>query len=129
MPPANAPNAVSPPPTHNPTPPTAGNNDLDDSSVDTDYSNWPGPEDDNEDDDDDDFEKYGSKRWPKAINEFTASEMVLTTAFPHVFLLGRAYGRAAGKMKEKHLKHMLHQFHKVPSMDHHLLAYLTDSQL
>ena len=125
--PANIAGTASPPPTFNQTAPSATNNNSDDSSVDTDYSNWPGPEED--DDDDDDFEKYGSKRWPKAINEFTASEMILTTAFPHVFILGYAYKRAAGQMKEKHLKHLLHQFHKVPQMDRCLLAYLTDSQL
>ena len=93
--------------------PPPNNNDIKDDA--SDDCSWKEPEED--DDKEEDFFKYGSKRWPTAINEFTASEMILTTAFPHVFILGNAYKRAAGKMKEKHLKHLLHQFHKVPSTD------------
>ena len=98
----------------------------DDDTAETDWSNCPVPDDI---DDMDNLDRHGARRWPDAVNEFVATEMVLTTAFPHVFTLGKAYGRAAGKMTHDMLRHLLHQFHMVPSKDRRLLAYLTDSKL
>ena len=109
-----------------------GQNEQDDDiSEATNWSDWAVPDEHNDDDESPDvsFEKYGARRWPKPVNEFIASEMVLTTAFPHVFILGKGYGRAAGKMTQEQMRHLLHQFHMVPSTDRRLLAYLTDTKI
>ena len=102
-------------------------NTEDDNSIASDWENWTMPEQFNDDEGDDYFQKYGSTRLPDAINEFAEKEQVLTMSFPHVFIRGKAYGR--GKMSQEQYRHLLHQFHMVPSKDRRLLAYLTDAKL
>ena len=103
--------------------------DRDDISTEPDWDNWTMPDDLKEDEGEDYFQKYGSRQLPDAINEFTEKEKVLTMSFPHIFIRGKAYGRCAGKMSQEQYRHLLHQFHMVPSRDWHLLAYLTDAKL
>ena len=67
-----------------------------------------------------------SKRLPGALNEFLGKDLVLTTTFPHVFMLGKAYRRAVGKYSQAQLRHLLHQFTMVPSRDRRLMAYLSE---
>ena len=112
----------------------AGSNDQDDDNSCDDNTNWSefaASLDIGEDDvdPDDEIRKFGCKRYPDKVNEFTSKEYVLTASFPHVFMLGRAYKRAAGKMTHAQMHHLLHQFHMTPSKDRRLLAYLTDCKL
>ena len=67
-----------------------------------------------------------SKRLPGALNEFLGKDFVLTTAFPHVFMLGKAHKRPVGKYSQAQLRHLLHQFTLVPSRDRRLMAYLSE---
>jgi hypothetical protein len=65
-------------------------------------------------------------REDQVISEFTRDDYGLTTAFPTVFVLGRAYGKAAGSLSKRQLGHLLHQFTNAASDDKQLLAYLND---
>lgn len=50
----------------------------------------------------------------------------LSTSFPHVFMLGKAYQRHPGRLSRKMRHHLLHQFTLCPATDRRLLAYLFD---
>jgi energy-coupling factor transporter ATP-binding protein EcfA2 len=60
------------------------------------------------------------------LSEMTKDDYGLTTAFPTVFLMGKAYNRAAGNLSKKQLHHLLHQFTNVPARNKQLLCYLHD---
>jgi len=60
------------------------------------------------------------------VNDFDKTDKVITTSFPHVFLLGRAYGRATGNWTEVQRRHLLGQFTLVPAKARSLLGYMFD---
>ena len=101
-------------------------NEMGSASNETDISNWKSPQEDK--DGDNILDKYRLKYWPDTINKFTVSEMVLMCAFPHIFILGRAYSHSSGKIKQSQYKHLLYQFHVVQSKDCYLFAYSLDSK-
>jgi len=49
------------------------------------------------------------------MNEFDSSDRIITTSFPHVFLLGHAYGRSTGNWSAVQQRHLLGQFTLVPA--------------
>jgi hypothetical protein len=48
------------------------------------------------------------------------------SAFPHVFMFGKAYGRLIGRLSQDQRIHLLSQFNCIPSQDRRLLAYMFD---
>jgi hypothetical protein len=68
----------------------------------------------------------GTRRSAEAVNEFTAGD-AFCQAFPHIFALGKAYGRAAGKLNAAQRNHLLLQFTGVAARDRQLLGYLDNA--
>jgi hypothetical protein len=60
--------------------------------------------------------------------DFDDKDCSLTCAFPHVFLLGQAYGRSTGFLNREQLNHLFTQFHQAPARDRKLLAYVFDNK-
>jgi hypothetical protein len=60
--------------------------------------------------------------------DFDDSDYSLTCAFPHIFPLGRAYGRSTGTLNREQLNHLFTQFHQAPARDRKLLAYIFDNK-
>lgn len=58
--------------------------------------------------------------------DFAKDDLGITTSFPHVFLLGKAYGRPAGRLGQEARFHLLNQFTNVPGTDRRLLGFLFD---
>ena len=71
-------------------------------------------------------EKCHSFRAGTPVNEFNATDMLLGKAFPHVFLLGTAYGRCPGSLSVSQRNHLLKQFTNIPAKNRALLGYLED---
>jgi hypothetical protein len=61
------------------------------------------------------------------ISEFDGKDELLVGAFPHVFLLGNAYGRKVGSISFEQRNHLLKQFTMVPCRSRRLLGYLADA--
>jgi hypothetical protein len=55
-----------------------------------------------------------------------STDRALTTSFPHIFMLGKAYGRSPGRLNLKQRVHLLNQFTLVPSQDRCLVGFLND---
>jgi hypothetical protein len=53
----------------------------------------------------------------------------ITTSFPHIFMLGKAYGRSAGRLSLKQRLHLLNQFTLLPSKNRSLVGFLYDLTL
>ena len=60
--------------------------------------------------------------------DFKDDDYSLTCAFPHVFPLGRAYGRSTGTLNREQLNHLFTQFNQAPARDRKLLAYVFDNK-
>ena len=60
--------------------------------------------------------------------DFDDNDYSLTCAFPHIFPLGRAYGRSTGTLNKEQLNHLFTQFHQAPARDRKLLAYIFDNK-
>ncbi len=60
--------------------------------------------------------------------DFDDNDHSLTCAFPHIFPLGRAYGRSTGTLNREQLNHLFTQFHQAPARDRKLLAYIFDNK-
>jgi len=60
------------------------------------------------------------------VNEFDSSDQIITTSFPHVFLLGHAYGRSTGNWSAVQRRHLLGQFTLIPAKARSLLGYMFD---
>jgi len=67
-----------------------------------------------------------SVRLDQPISDLHSNDMGLSTSFPHIFLLGKAYGRCPGRLTPRQRCHLLHQFHLTPASDRRLLGYLFD---
>lgn len=91
--------------------------------------------------DDDDFDPFGifgtedetveqlhSTRESVPINEIEDASDTATCAFPTVFLFGKAYSRSFATLTAKQVRHMMSQFHKVPSRNRSLCCYVFDSR-
>ena len=68
-----------------------------------------------------------SRREGCPVSEIDTRDTVLALAFPDVFLLGKAYGKGAGRMTYTERHHLLSQFTKAPSRNRLVLAYLFDA--
>jgi len=60
------------------------------------------------------------------LDDFEKDDRNLSTSFPQVFMLGRAYSRQPGRLSSDQRTHLLNQFHMVPSKDRRLLGFLFD---
>lgn len=60
------------------------------------------------------------------ISDFTNDDTSFGTAFPHVFMFGKAYYRAPGRLSHQQRHHLLHQFTLIPGQDRRLLGFLFD---
>lgn len=60
--------------------------------------------------------------------DFSKDDEGITTCFPTVFLLGRAYGRPCGRLGNDALAHLLNQFTNIPGEDRRLQGFLYDVQ-
>jgi AAA domain len=67
-----------------------------------------------------------SLRDANPLSDWEKSDRILATAFPHAFLLGRAYGKPPGSLSSKERFHLLNQFTLVHAQDRKLLSYLFD---
>jgi hypothetical protein len=68
---------------------------------------------------------WKSRRDSDPLNEFEEMEMILTGAFPEVFLLGKAYGRCKS-LTFAQMRHLLCQFTNAAGKSRELLFYLYD---
>ena len=68
---------------------------------------------------------WKSRRDSDPLNEFEEMEMILTGAFPEVFLLGKAYGRCTS-LTFQQMRHLLCQFTNAAGRNSELLFYLYD---
>jgi len=68
----------------------------------------------------------GSRRSAEKVNEFTAGD-AFCQAFPHIFVLGKGYGRQAGKLNAAQRNHLLLQFTGVAARDRQLLGYIDNA--
>ena len=57
-----------------------------------------------------------------------STDEAISFAFPNVFMLGTAYGRATGRLNKTQMHHLLTQFHQTPSKDRRLLLYVFDNK-
>lgn len=69
-----------------------------------------------------------SSREENPINEYENSQQDLICAFPHIFLLGNAYGPQKGGLTTKQTYHLLLQHTQYAAKDPSLLAYLFDQR-
>ena len=67
-----------------------------------------------------------SKREASPLSDFVSDDMGLTTSFPDIFMMGKAYGKPVGSMRLPLRLHLLHQFTNVPAQDRRLLGFLFD---
>ena len=67
-----------------------------------------------------------SYRLDEPMNEFDASDYLLGSAFPHIFLLGFAYAKKMCNLNTTEINHLLKQFTNIPSQNRRLLGYLQD---
>ena len=67
-----------------------------------------------------------SRRQMDPLNDFTKDDKGLATSFPHIFMLGKAYGTSIAGLSSAQRYHLLHQFHLVPAQDRRLLGFLVD---
>ncbi len=65
-----------------------------------------------------------SRRKDTPLNDFVGHDSNLTRAFPHVFMLGRAYGKCVPSMNLEMREHLLNQFTLTPARDKRLLGFL-----
>jgi hypothetical protein len=65
-------------------------------------------------------------REERPLVDFERDDRGITTSFPQIFLLGRAYARAPGNLSSDQRFHLLNQFHMTPSRDRRLLGFLFD---
>ena len=69
---------------------------------------------------------HTSARGEFPINDFDKTDKGISTSFPHIFMLGKAYGRCPGQLSVQQRRHLLTQFHMNPSKDRRLLGFLFD---
>jgi hypothetical protein len=69
----------------------------------------------------------GVHRSANPVSELKKDDVVLTGAFPEVFLLGKAYGRPPGALSYEQRNHLLKQFTLIPARNRRLLGYLADA--
>ena len=74
----------------------------------------------------DTYDTHVSKRQERPFSDFIASDANLTTSFPHIFMLGKAYGKSVPNMSLPLRQHLLYQFTMIPATDRRLLGYLFD---
>lgn len=72
--------------------------------------------------------QHCTARGTMPLSDFTTDDLGIGTAFPHVFMLGRAYKRAPGSLSVAQRSHLLNQFHLTPSKDRRLMGFLFDVQ-
>jgi len=68
----------------------------------------------------------GSLREKDPLNDYSSDDRGVSTSFPHVFMLGKAYGRPIGRLTHEERFHLLNQFTLVPATDRRLLGFLFD---
>ena len=71
-------------------------------------------------------EQNTSRREADPLNDFRGDDKGLATSFPHVFMLGKGYGRAPGQLNRDNRHHLLKQFTLVPAQDRRLMGFLFD---
>jgi len=76
--------------------------------------------------DKEEYDKAKSFRSQSPINEFTEGEHGLVAAFPHVFMLGKAYKKNVSNLTTKDCTHLLMQVSAVPASCQMLIFYLFD---
>ena len=67
-----------------------------------------------------------SYRLNTPVNEFDASDFLLGSSFPHVFVLGYAYDKKMCNLNTTEVNHLLKQFTNIPAKTRRLLGYLQD---
>ena len=67
-----------------------------------------------------------SFREKQPFHDFQKDDKAISTCFPHVFMLGKVYGKAPGSLTLDERVHLLSQFTTIPSTDKRLLGFLTD---
>jgi hypothetical protein len=67
-----------------------------------------------------------SQREADPLSDFRGEDKGLNTSFPHVFMLGKGYGRAPGGLNRDNIHHLLKQFTLVPAQDRRLMGFLFD---
>lgn len=65
-----------------------------------------------------------SVREHDALKDFVPHDKNLVRTFPHVFMLGKAYGTSVPDLALELREHLLTQFTRVPALDRRLLGYL-----
>ena len=65
-----------------------------------------------------------SRREADPLSDFTGGDSNLALSFPHVFMLGKAYGKTVPNMDLEKRQHLLCQFTQVPATDRRLLGFL-----
>ena len=66
----------------------------------------------------------GRDREPES--DFRDDDKTLSCSFPHIFMLGSAYGRPISRLSSKQRYHLLSQYHLIPCRDRRLLGYIFD---
>ena len=67
-----------------------------------------------------------SSRETDPLNDFVKDDKGLSTSFPHIFMLGTAYGKAVADIGPDQRFHLLNQFSLVAAQDRRLLGFLFD---
>jgi len=67
-----------------------------------------------------------SRTYDGPVNEFTNDDLNFTCTFPHLFILGKAYGSTVSNWSHQKKMHLLMQFSQIQSSDKLFLAYIFD---